>query len=73
MDTREEVTNQNGETNWIMLSPYWLAKYHYETARRHTGVPPELNGLGQMLVDTYQLMIPPKQLKAWMKEFYYIS
>jgi hypothetical protein len=70
VDTKE-VTNEHGETRWMMLSPYWLAKFHYETARRNTGMVPPLNELGQVLLDTYHLAIPPLMLKRWMQEFYY--
>jgi hypothetical protein len=66
----EEVEQR---TKWMMLSPWWLAKFHYETARRHHGFPPPLNGLGQMLLDTYNLAIPPKILKQWIEEFKYNS
>jgi hypothetical protein len=69
----QQVESFSGETAWMMLSPYWLAKAHYDTARRHTGVPPHLNALGQMLIDAYNLAIPPGMLKRWMNEFYYIS
>lgn len=71
----EQVERDQAErdTKWMMLSPWWLAKFHYETARRHHGFPPPLNGLGQMLIDTYSLAIPPKILKAWMEDFKYNS
>jgi hypothetical protein len=69
----EQVTNQNGETNWMMLSPWWLAKFHYETYRRKNGMPPPLEGLGQSLLDTHNLGVPRKMLKNWMQEFWYNS
>lgn len=68
-----EVTNQNGETGWMILSPWWLAKFGYETYRRKSGRPPPLEELGQALLDTYNLGIPRKMLKPWMDEFKYIS
>lgn len=68
---KEQVEDVEQRTKWMLLSPWWLAKFHYETARCNHGFAPPLEGLGQMLLDHYNLAIPGNILKRWMQQFYY--
>lgn len=61
------------EANWLIMSPWWLAKYQHDLFRLHTGRCPELMQLGQMVLDAHGLAIPGKALSLWMEDFKHIS
>lgn len=61
------------DVRWMAMSPWWLAKSAFDTFRFNQNEIPELNQLGQNLVDVYDLGIPPIVLKRWMQEFSFIN
>jgi hypothetical protein len=57
----------------MILSPHLLARQAYDALRIGTGLPPTLRQVGQLLLDTYNLAIPPQYLEKWMEEFKFNS
>ena len=61
------------DVRWMVMSPYWLAKGSHDTFRFNTGECPELNTLGQSLLDLYDMNVPPRILGTWLEEFRFIN
>lgn len=57
------------DTHWMLLSPHMLARAHHDAFYVSYGRAPELGELGQSLLDTHNLAIPPHILEKWMKQF----